>query len=102
MKFSLFTIHAPNAARYLRFVTCATGKACSCSPKHGHKEQIPRALLALIFGATVYRSSRELKGTTARAVMHSYEADMARVSLQRLGQFIKQRVPDGVAKAAAS
>ena len=43
----------------------------------------PLALLALIFGITVYRASREFKMTTARAIMHSYEADIARASLQR-------------------
>jgi signal transduction histidine kinase/CheY-like chemotaxis protein len=44
---------------------------------------IPLTVLALIFGATVYRASREFKTTASRAIMHSHEADVATVSLQR-------------------
>ena len=44
---------------------------------------LPLAALALIFGATVYRASREFKATAARAILHSHEADVATGSLQR-------------------
>ncbi|MEO8808258.1 MAG: ATP-binding protein [Burkholderiaceae bacterium] len=44
---------------------------------------LPLAALALIFGATVYRASREFKSTASRAILHSHEADVATVSLQR-------------------
>ncbi len=44
---------------------------------------IPLTVLALIFGATVYRASREFKSTASRAILHSHEADVATVSLQR-------------------
>ncbi len=44
---------------------------------------LPLAVLAVIFGATVYRASREFKVTASRAILHSHEADVATVSLQR-------------------
>ncbi len=44
---------------------------------------MPLAVLALIFGATVYRASREFMLTASRAILHSHEADVASVSLQR-------------------
>ena len=44
---------------------------------------LPLAVLAVIFGATVYRASREFKTTASRAILHSHEADVATVSLQR-------------------
>ena len=43
---------------------------------------IPVAVLAFIFGLTVYRASAEFKSTAARAILHSHEADAATVSLQ--------------------
>ena len=44
---------------------------------------LPLATLAVIFGATVYRASREFKSTASRAILHSHEADVATASLQR-------------------
>ncbi len=44
---------------------------------------LPLATLAVIFGATVYRASREFKSTASRAILHSHEADEATGSLQR-------------------
>ena len=44
---------------------------------------LPLTVLAVIFGATVYRASREFKTTASRAILHSHEADVATVSLQR-------------------
>jgi signal transduction histidine kinase/CheY-like chemotaxis protein len=44
---------------------------------------LPLSVLAVIFGATVYRASREFKSTASRAILHSHEADVATLSLQR-------------------
>jgi two-component system, sensor histidine kinase len=44
---------------------------------------LPLATLAVIFGSTLYRASREFKSTASRAILHSHEADEATVSLQR-------------------
>ena len=44
---------------------------------------IPVAVLALIFGVTVYRASREFRATATRAIQHSQDADQATASLQR-------------------
>ena len=43
----------------------------------------PLALLAAIFGATLYRAAGEFLLTTTRAIRHSREADAANLSLQR-------------------
>jgi signal transduction histidine kinase/CheY-like chemotaxis protein len=43
----------------------------------------PLAMLAAIFGSTVYRAAREFRATAARAIQHSREADAANASLQR-------------------
>jgi two-component system, sensor histidine kinase len=44
---------------------------------------LPLTVLAMIFGATLYRASREFKSTASRAILHSHEADVATGSLQR-------------------
>ena len=44
---------------------------------------IPLAVLALIFGVTLYRAAREFLSTTTRAIRHGREADAANLSLQR-------------------
>ena len=44
---------------------------------------LPLAVLAAIFGLTLYRASREFKATATRAIRHSQEADAANASLQR-------------------
>jgi signal transduction histidine kinase len=44
---------------------------------------LPLAALAVIFGLTLYRASREFKATATRAIKHSHEADAANSSLQR-------------------
>ncbi|MBS0446485.1 MAG: response regulator [Proteobacteria bacterium] len=44
---------------------------------------IPLAVLAAIFGLTLYRASREFRSTATRAIQHSQEADIANASLQR-------------------
>ena len=43
----------------------------------------PLAMLAVIFGATLYRAAREFRATATRAIQHSREADAANASLQR-------------------
>jgi signal transduction histidine kinase len=43
----------------------------------------PLAVLAVIFGATVFRASKELKSTALRAIAHSQEADAANELLRR-------------------
>ena len=43
----------------------------------------PLAVLALIFGVTLYRAAREFRATATRAIEHGKEADVANVSLQR-------------------
>jgi two-component system, sensor histidine kinase len=43
----------------------------------------PLATLAVIYGLTLYRASREFKSTATRAIEHSREADAANASLQR-------------------
>ena len=40
------------------------------------------AMLALIFGATLYRAAREFKSTATRAIQHSREAEAANASLK--------------------
>jgi two-component system, sensor histidine kinase len=44
---------------------------------------VPVAVLALIFGLTVYRASGEFKGATTRAIRHSQEANEANALLQK-------------------
>ena len=44
---------------------------------------VPVAMLALVFGLTVYRASAEFKATTTRALRHSEEVNRANASLQR-------------------
>ena len=44
---------------------------------------IPIATLAVIYGLTLYRASREFKSTATRAIQHSHEVDAANTSLQR-------------------
>ena len=44
---------------------------------------LPLAILAVIFGVTLTRASREFKATAMRAIEHSHEADAANASLQR-------------------
>ena len=44
---------------------------------------IPVAMLAFLFGLTVYRASAEFKATTTRAIHHSQELNDANVLLQR-------------------
>ena len=44
---------------------------------------LPLATLAVIYGLTLYRASREFKSTATRAIEHSREADAANTSLQR-------------------
>lgn len=44
---------------------------------------LPLAALALIFGATLYRASREFKETGTRAIEHGRDAAAANVSLKR-------------------
>ena len=44
---------------------------------------LPLAVLAVIFGVSITRASREFKGTATRAIEHSHEADAANASLQR-------------------
>jgi two-component system, sensor histidine kinase len=41
----------------------------------------PLALLAVIFGATLYRAAREFRSTATRAIQHGREAEAANVSL---------------------
>ena len=43
----------------------------------------PLAMLAVIFGVTLYRAAREFRATATRAIQHSREADAANASLQR-------------------
>jgi len=43
----------------------------------------PLAVLALIFGVTLYRAAREFLATTTRAIEHGNQADAANLSLQR-------------------
>ena len=43
----------------------------------------PLAMLAVIFGMTLYRAAREFRSTATRAIQHSREADAANASLQR-------------------
>ncbi len=43
----------------------------------------PLAMLAVIFGITLYRAAREFRSTATRAIQHSREADVANASLQR-------------------
>jgi signal transduction histidine kinase/CheY-like chemotaxis protein len=43
----------------------------------------PLATLAVIFGATVFKASKELKSTALRAIAHSQEADAANLMLIR-------------------
>jgi signal transduction histidine kinase/CheY-like chemotaxis protein len=43
----------------------------------------PLATLAVIFGATVFKASKELKSTALRAIAHSQEADAANLKLIR-------------------
>ena len=40
-------------------------------------QSIPLAILAVIFGVTMYRASLEFRSTTTRAIRHSLEADAA-------------------------
>ena len=42
---------------------------------------VPLAILAVIFGVTMYKASQEFRLTTARAVRHGLESDAASVSL---------------------
>ena len=44
---------------------------------------LPLAILAVIFGVTLTRASREFKATATRAIEHSHEADAANASLLR-------------------
>ena len=44
---------------------------------------IPLAVLAVLFGATAWRASKEFGSTAGRAIRHSLEADAANASLQR-------------------
>ncbi len=44
---------------------------------------LPLAILAVIFGVTLNRASREFKATATRAIEHSHEADAANASLVR-------------------
>jgi signal transduction histidine kinase/CheY-like chemotaxis protein len=44
---------------------------------------IPLAVLAVLFGATAWRASKEFGSTAGRAIRHSLEADAANTSLQR-------------------
>ena len=44
---------------------------------------IPLAVLAVIFGVTVFRASRELKNTAVRGIQHSQRADASNEMLQR-------------------
>ena len=44
---------------------------------------LPLAMLAVIFGLTLYRAAREFRATATRAIQHSREADAANASLQR-------------------
>ncbi|HEY9237500.1 MAG TPA: ATP-binding protein [Burkholderiaceae bacterium] len=50
---------------------------------NGAVRSFPLALLAVIFGATLYRAAREFRSTASRAIQHSREADEANASLQR-------------------
>ncbi len=43
----------------------------------------PMAVLAVIFGGTMLRATREFRETTVRALHHSLEADVANASLRR-------------------
>ena len=43
----------------------------------------PLAMLAVIFGVTLYRAAQEFRSTATRAIQHSREADAANASLQR-------------------
>ena len=43
----------------------------------------PLAMLAVIFGVTLYRAAREFRSTAMRAIQHSREADVANAALQR-------------------
>ncbi|MEO6363066.1 MAG: ATP-binding protein [Caldimonas sp.] len=43
----------------------------------------PLAALAVIFGVTLFRASKELRSTAVRAIVHSQEADAANAMLQR-------------------
>jgi two-component system, sensor histidine kinase len=44
---------------------------------------IPLAVLAILFGATAWRASKEFGSTAARAIRHSLQADAANTSLQQ-------------------
>ncbi len=49
----------------------------------GAVRSLPLAVLAAIFGLTLYRASREFAATATRAIRHSQEVDDANTSLQR-------------------
>jgi hypothetical protein len=55
-------------------------------------QSIPLAILAAIFGLTMYRASLEFRSTTTRAIRHSFEADAASVSLKQAKEALKQRI----------
>ena len=46
-------------------------------------QSISLAILAAIFGLTMYRASLEFRSTTTRAIRHSFEADAASASLKQ-------------------
>ena len=49
----------------------------------GPARSVPLAVLAVVFGITMHRATREFRGTTQRSMRHSLEADEANASLLR-------------------
>jgi signal transduction histidine kinase/CheY-like chemotaxis protein len=49
----------------------------------GRAASVPLAVLAVVFGVTMHRATREFRDTTQRALRHGLEADVANASLVR-------------------
>ncbi len=58
------------------------GALMAVSLVDGRVRSVPLAILAGIFGLTMYRAAREFRDTTTRAVRHGLESDAAGVSLK--------------------
>ena len=58
------------------------GALMAVSLADGRVRSVPLAILAGIFGLTMYRAAREFRDTTTRAVRHGLESDAAGVSLK--------------------
>jgi signal transduction histidine kinase len=68
---------------FLLLTLMQMGSLAAVSLLPGAARSMPLAVLSLLFGATMYRATREFRNTALSAMRHSLEADQANASLVR-------------------